>query len=288
MKKPLNFMLIGGDLRQVYLGESLLKDGHQISVFGLDRQNFSREIHVHKQLEGTHADVVIFPMPLQNGENLQAPLSNGIHKLKAVAEALPAHQFITGGSILPTSMDIFKACHLDVVDYLKREELAILNAIPTCEGAIQIAMEELPITLHGARCLVVGYGRIGKALSRKLCALGAYVTVTARKQSDFAWIISQGMDGKSTMELENYISDYDLIINTVPALLFHRGILSQMQPDSLLIDLASKPGGVDFSAAQDLGRKVIWALSLPGKVAPKTAAQAIKQTIYNILDERGI
>ncbi len=288
MKKPLKLTLIGGDLRQAYLCESLLQDGHEVSVFGLDRQSFPREIHVCKQLEDIQADVVIFPMPLQNGENLQAPLSNSVYKLKTVVEALPAGLLAVGGAILPASMEIFKTCHLDIVDYLKREELAVLNAIPTSEGALQLAMEELPITLHGARCLVTGNGRIGTILSNRLKALGAQVTVTARKQSDFAWIASEGMDWKPTAELETYIGSYDLIINTVPDLLFHRGVLAQMKPDSLLIDLASKPGGVDFSAAQELGRKVIWALSLPGKVAPKTAAYAIKQTVYNILEERGI
>lgn len=288
MEKPLKLTLVGGDLRQTYLCEALMKDGHQVSVYGLDRHTFSREVHVLKQLGDIEGDAVIFPMPLQDGERLQAPLSNSVHKLRTVAEALSAGLLVLGGRILPPSEKILKACNLPYVDYLKREELAVLNAIPTSEGALQIAMEELPITLHRARCLVTGSGRIGSILSSKLKALGAEVTVTARKQKDFAWLTSAGISWKRTGDLQNYVENFDLIINTVPALIFTRTVLAHMRPDCLLIDLASKPGGVDFDAAKEMERKVIWALSLPGKVAPKTAAEAIKQTVYNILEERGI
>ena len=52
--------------------------------------------------------------------------------------------------------------------------------------------------------------------------------------------------------------------------------------------MASKPGGVDLEAAAQLGVKVVWALSLPGKVAPVTAGRSIKTTIYNILHELGV
>jgi len=45
---------------------------------------------------------------------------------------------------------------------------------------------------------------------------------------------------------------------------------------------------VDFDAAKELGIKVIWALSLPGKVAPVTAGEIIKGTVINILQELGV
>ena len=65
-------------------------------------------------------------------------------------------------------------------------------------------------------------------------------------------------------------------------------ILKNIQKNALVIDLASKPGGVDFSAAKALGIKVIWALSLPGKVAPVTSGKIIKDTIMNIMTELGV
>ena len=42
-----------------------------------------------------------------------------------------------------------------------------------------------------------------------------------------------------------------------------------------------------MEAAKALGRRVIPAPGLPGKAAPRTAAEAIRDSIYHILEERG-
>ena len=160
--------------------------------------------------------------------------------------------------------------------------------MPTAEGAIQIALEELPITLHGARALVVGYGRLGRALAPRLSALGARVSVAARKWEDLAWIEAAGYTAEHTGELEGWLCGYDLIVNTVPARVLDAAALAELKPGCLVIDLASKPGGVDFDAAARLGVRAIWALSLPGKVAPVTAGRSIRTVIYNILQELGV
>ena len=142
--------------------------------------------------------------------------------------------------------------------------------MPTAEGAIQLAMEELPITLHGARVLVIGYGRLGRVLADRLAGLKARVSVAARRYADLAWAENCGYGVEHTGQLEGWLCGYDL------------------KPGCLVIDLASKPGGVDFDAAARLGVKAFWALSLPGKVAPVTAGKSIKTTIYNILTELGV
>ena len=162
------------------------------------------------------------------------------------------------------------------------------NAVPTAEGAIQIALEELPITLHGAKVLVVGYGRLGRALAPRLAALGAKVSVSARKWEDLAWIEAAGYAAEHTGELAGWLCGYDLVVNTVPARVLDEEALRDLKPGCLLIDLASKPGGVDFEAARALGVRAIWALSLPGKAAPVTAGQAVKSSVYHILNELGV
>jgi dipicolinate synthase subunit A len=174
---------------------------------------------------------------------------------------------------------------LFVIDYFDREELAVANAVATAEGAVKLIMEETPITVCGAKCLVIGYGRIGKILSHRLRELGANVTVSARRYSDFQWIRAFGCTPADTGQLRDILGRFDIIVNTVPARLLGEELLRRVRPGALCMDLASKPGGMDFAAASRLGLKAMWALSLPGEIAPETSGENIKNTLYNILSE---
>ena len=139
----------------------------------------------------------------------------------------------------------------------------------------------------GSRVLVIGFGRVGRAAAQRMAALGARVTVAARRYESLAWAQAIGYGAEKTGQLAGWLCGYDLVVNTVPALVLGEAELADLKPDCLVLDLASKPGGVDLEAAARLGRNVIWALSLPGKVAPVTAGAAIKNTIYNMLHELG-
>ena len=110
------------------------------------------------------------------------------------------------------------------------------------------------------------------------------MTVAARKFADLAWATTQGC---AVVEMEHMADagDFDVIFNTVPVMLFDRELLTKMDRGTLLIDLASRPGGVDFNAAAELQIKTIWALSLPGRVAPKSSGLFIKNTILNMIKE---
>ena len=166
-------------------------------------------------------------------------------------------------------------------------ERPIGNALPTAEGALQLAMEATDRTIHGSRCLVTGFGRIGRLLAERLQALGAHVTVSVRRYSDIAWASAWGYACLQTGRLAGTLGGFDLIFNTVPALVFDAERLRELREDCVILDLASAPGGVDLDAAKDLGRNVRAAPGLPGKVAPRTAAAAIRDSIYHILEERG-
>lgn len=152
---------------------------------------------------------------------------------------------------------------------------------------MQIALEELPVTLHNARVLVIGYGRLGRVTAQRMAALGTRVTVAARSHEQLAWARVWGYATEHTASLTPWLCGYDLVVNTVPAGVLGREELSALKPGALVIDLASKPGGVDFDTAAELGVQTIWALSLPGKVAPESSGGYIKTTIYHIIDELG-
>lgn len=283
-EEPIRFGVVGGDSRQVWLVHSLLEDGHVVFTAGLENAPLdSRARPAPLEELARHSDAVILPLPVtSDGVHINGPFSREPMVLDNRTASLFLGKNVFGGMTdrlyrsSPGWEKVF------IRDYFQREELTVRNAVPTAEGAIQIAMEESPGTLNGARCLVTGYGRIGKVLAHMLQGLGAEVTVSARKPEDLAWI---RLSGCKAVHTRRPGGGYELVFNTVPAMVFNRETLSQLAPDTLLIDLASAPGGVEHQAAEELGIRVIPALSLPGKVAPKTAGEIIKETIYHMMEE---
>ncbi len=281
-----SFAVLGGDKRQIALAESIAADGYTVYVTGFDSIDFSKDVKKGELEQITiQCENIILPLPVTaDGVHLNMVYSDDKIELNdSFAELMHGKQVFGGmmGKLYQTS-DVWDS--MDTYDYYTREEFAVHNAIPTAEGAIEIAMREYPGTINGSKCLVVGYGRIGKILSLMLRGIGAVVTVSARKQSDLAWIMSYGY---SPILTENICDkeQYDIIFNTAPTMIFNRRLLSKMRSKPLIIDLSSPPGGVDYEAAQKFQIKAIHALSLPGKVAPKTAGEIIKNTIYNIMEE---
>src|SRR5690606_25932619 len=125
-------------------------------------------------------------------------------------------------------------------------EVAILNSIPTAEGAIFRAMQELPVTIHGSRTVVVGYGRCGITLARMLQGIGARVRVVAREGGQLARAHEAGLQVDRLEALGAAVEDARIVFNTVPARVITRETLKRMRKDAVVIDIASAPGGTDF------------------------------------------
>lgn len=276
MKKK-KFMVLGGDERNLELASLLDKDGHNVL-----------KSHIHG-LDFRNSEIIIGPLPLSyDNKTLNAHFHDKKISIETVLEKIDSNQPFIAGKINDNHILKAKEYDITIIDYFKREEMQVLNAIPTAEGAIKIALERMPVTLHSSNALVLGFGRIGKTLANILYGIGANVYVAARKYSDMAWIKSSRYTPILLRELDRHIHDMDVVFNTIPSLVLNKDTLSHIKKETLVIDVASKPGGVDFDVADKLGIKTIHALGLPGKIAPVTAAMVIKETIYNIIEERGI
>lgn len=286
-------LFVGGNLRQIRAINETAKSGNAVYVLGFDTES-SEKFAENVQLLDSFSDIdqryhaVVLPLPYTaDGENINAPLFEGKIPLSEVFENISPNNRILAGRCDAKIKEMSETHRIKLVDYLCREELAILNAVPTAEGAIQIAMEETPYTLHSSECLIIGNGRIGKILAKMLHGIGARVTVAARKKKDLAYSFSFGYNSTAISELGSCAEKFDIIFNTAPSMILDFDLLSKLKRNVLIIDLASKPGGVDFDEARRRGIRVIWALSLPGKVAPDTAGDIISGTILNIIDEMG-
>lgn len=285
----MRFAFIGGDMRTVSLAQSIAGDGHDISCFALENSGAfaSHQLASDPESCTRGADCVVLPLPvLDIRGNLNAPLSCGIHNAEAVLRSLPQGVPVCGGKPEAWVTALAEELGLDFTDYFIREELVALNALATAEGAISLILRSSPRTIWDSRVLVVGFGRIGRMLAQRLRDMGAHVTVSARKAGDMAYIRAMGCTAMDTRALGHEMGDFDTIVNTVPAPVLGRRQLEFMKAGALCLDLASRPGGVDFEAARELGRNVIWALGLPAETAPETAGRIIKETVMNILKEK--
>ena len=275
------FAVIGGDSRNLSLAKFFEDDGHLVSTFALgDLDCATLDIAV------TGADVVVGPIPFSNdGKTLNTPLYNESILINNFLKAIGKKSIIVAGKFEDATISQADYYKITIVDILKREDFAVLNAIPTAEGAIQIAMQETHHTINSSNVCVIGYGRIGKTVSRMLNGLGANVYVALKSFEEKAYAKAFAIHTIHISELENYLPKMDIIINTAPAKILDFNILKKVNKQSLIIDVASSPGGVEFDKARELGIKTIWALSLPGKVAPLSSACIIRDTVYNILAE---
>ena len=282
--------IIGGDLRIIKLAIMLAYDENEIYTFGLEKadelkskKNIIQCDSIKKAIQ--NVEIVIGPIPFSsNGTTINMPFSDKEITTREMMHVINAKVLIAGG-ISPEVYEMANDEYIEIIDIMKREELAVLNTIATAEGTIQIAIENTNKIIHGSNVLILGFGRIGKVLARKLAGLSVKVTCAARKDEDLAWIQAYGHKATNINNLGENLKEYDIIINTIPHMILTEQKLKNVKKECLLIDLASNPGGIDKKAIKDMNLKLIWALSLPGKVAPTTSAEFIKETIYNILKE---
>ena len=276
----MNISIVGGDLRIIRLAEMYAQEGKNVYIYGLEKyflESNLPNIELCQSLKEAviNSDIVISGMPFsKNGENVNAPFSSSQIKIKDLKNELNNKTFIAGG--IPKD---FYDEKIKNVDLLQIDELTILNAIPTVEGAIKIAIEEREETIHESNVLICGFGRIGKILCNRFKALGANVYCAARKDTDLAWIREKRYFPLRYVELCDYAPKFNIVINTVPTIIIKEKELDCLNKDVLIIDVASAPGGIDKEYAEKKKIKVITALGIPGKEMPKTAASYIKKVI---------
>ena len=279
------FAVIGGDKRQLYCARALADDGFEVVLGGFDKVISMRGVELCTPEEAAQkGEVIILPLPSVNKDgNVPAAFSDKNISLMELSPYLAGKRVFCSMKEKVTEF----APNLNPMllsDYYAREDFVLSNAYVTAEGAVKIALEKFEGTINGAKVLVCGFGRIGKALTKVLSGFSPRLTVSARKSEDLAAIRLLGARAVRTDMLYKE-KPFDIIISTVPALVFGPELLAKIASDAVVIDLASLPGSVDFEAARRLQTDTVHALSLPGKSSPKTAGEIIKDTVYNILEE---
>ncbi|MCL5780432.1 MAG: dipicolinate synthase subunit DpsA [Firmicutes bacterium] len=279
--------VLGGDAREIVLVSTLSRLGAHVRVVGLPVKQDPPHVILYQSLEEALADVqaVILPVPgiLEDGNLYSVYKEKPLTLSEALLVKLPPQAPIFVGFARPKLKEIVQRSNVKLITVLDLDEVAILNSIPSAEGAIQMAMENTAITIHNSKSFVLGFGRTGASIARLLHGMGARVTAVTRSPADRARVYEMGMEPLSFEELPDAISRAEIIFNTVPAVVLNNSVLSKAREDAVIIDVASPPGGTDFEAAARFGIKALLAPGLPGKVAPKTAGQILSKVIPSLL-----
>ncbi len=258
---------IGGDVRSRIAAVKLKENGFAVETLGL-----------YKGEKGIieDSDAVIFPVPTtRDKKHIFAPFAEEKIALEKIEKRLSSEQLL-----LTCNYDFQnKNC----IDYGKSDGFALLNAVPTAEAAISLAIENTDFTLWQSNVLIIGFGRVGKILADRLHKLGAFVTVSARKYADFGLADALNYNFIHTKDIPLHLDKYSIIFNTLDFTVIDEASMKKCSAP-LLIDLSSR-GGFDPLLAESHGKKAIVAPGLPGKTAPISAGNILAKTLIDILRE---
>lgn len=278
------FAVIGGDLRQVYLANYLLKKGHTVIVYGLRHPQLldgciqAADI---QQLITVHTHIIL-PLPVtKDGITLFISQTDQTCTIEQLKEHINSTNPIYCG-VMPGELAAYcEYRHIPYYDLMADCAVAIRNGIATAEGAIAHAVFESSCTLHGSHCLVVGFGKCGKVLAHKLAGFDARVSIAARKPCDLALAESYGYGTVPMSRLKRNICKFSFIFNTVPAPILTSELLSRLNPRTVIIDIASVPGGTDFNYAKKNNICARLCPGIPGKTAPRTSGEILAEAILS-------
>lgn len=283
VNKTDKLLIIGGDSRQLYMADYLESLGFKISIYGLPDSKRKNEFDLKSAIE--ECDGIIFPLPISKDGKYPSTVVPIKETLDEMLPFITAEKPVFGGMINRGIKSKFEKRNIKIYDYFEREDVTVMNTIPTAQGILKTLIDNIEYTIHSSKCAVFGFGRVARVTADVLKSVGANVTVCARKNGDLASANVLGMESCKISEFYKIAHEFNIIINTVPSVVIDRKILKNVRPDCLIIDVASAPFGTDFAAAYELGLNAMQCSSLPGKVAPKTAGKIIADGILNIIME---
>lgn len=290
--------VICGDLRSIYMAAEFQNMGFEVCAYGLldDEISLIGKVYDSPQRVIESSDVIILPLPATKDNIYVFSKSPNIKiKLSDIANEMNDKKIIFGGILPKYFCDMCRDVGCEVIDYYGCENLVYKNATATAEGAVMIAMSNTPDTVKDSKYSIIGYGRIAKQLAYMLKSLGGNITIMARSDMAIADAIKNGY---RTFKLESIAGDEyykkmaevidscSVVFNTVPSIILNEEVLKKQKNLPIYVELASSPGGIDSEYARIKRIKNIYAPSLPGRYAPRSAGKYIFEEIIRLLSDK--
>ncbi|CAI9390794.1 dipicolinic acid synthetase subunit A [Niallia sp. Sow4_A1] len=291
MLKGMKIAVTGGDARQLEIVRKLTEQEAILSLIGFEQLDHAFTGATKEKIDNvdfSKIDAIILPV---KGTDLNGQVdtifsNEKVFLTKEILEKTPEHCTVYSGITNEYLNLLIKETNRKLVQLFDRDDVAILNSIPTVEGTIMMAIQHTDTTIHGSKVIVLGLGRVGMSVARTFHALGAKVKVAANQSEHIARIIEMGLSPVHLDDLQIAVEEIDICINTIPHLVVTSDVIEKMPLHTLVLDLASKPGGTDFQYAEKRGVKALLAPSLPGIVAPKTAGNILADVLAQLLADQ--
>lgn len=287
-----DFAIIGGDNRQIFLADFLCQKGFSICYYGLNLEalplkyikNFSNHIITNCpsfEYAIEHSKYIVGPIPFSK-DNIYVT-THPLYQISisTLCSMMKSDQLLFAGAFSKSFVSLASTNHILIIDMMKWEDAAIMNTVATAEGAIYEAIQKSNINLQGGNSLILGFGRCGQILAKKVKALDSNLSVSVRKKEVLSLALAYGYNGFLLADLESHIEDFDFIFNTIPSIILTKEILCKAKDEVTIIDIASSPGGVDYDYAKLHSLNASLCLGLPGKISPKSSAQILLGNILS-------
>jgi dipicolinate synthase subunit A len=274
--QKLTIAILGGDGRETEMASLAIDAGASVRLFGAppsNRRDVTTTASLAEALDGARIAILPVPYPGANGA-LYAPFAEApIYITADDLSAMAADALVITGKSDAFLDTVAEEAHVIVREYENDTDLMLLRAPAIAEGAIRVAIEHSPVTVHGTQIGLVGFGRIGSVLTRSLIALNANVHVFARRAEARAAAYALGAKPHLFDAVPQVFPELEILYNTAPAAVVDAAALAHLRRGSLVVDLAAPPGGIDLAAAREYGLSTIWARGL-GASAPRTVARS--------------
>lgn len=265
-------LLVGGDRRAMYLEALLRQEGYSVHTLGLHAED-------ERTATPSEMDALVFAYPFSaRGGSVPTMTGLTVHPQDVLNQAATGTLVLAGRGVEKQEGFLWKA-------YSDAEGLEEANAEISAEAAVCEAMQRMERTLMDSVVLVTGYGRFGRAVARRLKALGAEVWAAARREEQRLLAASDGVHPIALSGMADILPQVHMVMNTIPAQVMGDGELQAMQTGSWLMELASAPYGFDRTRAAEHGLHCDVLPALPARYAPLSAALAWKKAAVNMLKE---
>ena len=260
-------IILTADKRQEKL--AALLDGERISYAWED--NTSEKEACEK--------IYVLPTPVSKIEQNQSVKEKLKQELIKYAHKESVHLKVFGGVIDEEWKLFLEEYEIPYWDFMKLPEVVEGNGWITAEATIAEVLQQSEYSIYGQKILVTGYGCCGEKIAKIFQKLGARVVVVARRLDVRKQAQKDGFQSIGFEDMEKELVDVVTVVNTVPAMVLTEDCVRRMPRGSLIVDIASKPGGTDFEAARHYGVKAKLALGLPGIYTTSSSALLFKNAI---------